>query len=102
MSYNECMKHQPKKCENCGVKFSPKYGVTAAYWVKRRFCSEECTYAGMKGQRRRTFGRERVPLAARFWSKVEKGPKGRCWLWKGALTVWGYGYLGNRRKPNIL
>lgn len=43
-----------------------------------------------------------MSLADRFWSKVEKGGDGECWAWLGAKTTQGYGYLGNRRKPNAL
>ncbi|MGP5001857.1 hypothetical protein ACTXIX_14930 [Glutamicibacter ardleyensis] len=32
----------------------------------------------------------------RFWAKVFKGPKGKCWIWTGAIGDDGYGryYLG--------
>lgn len=38
-----------------------------------------------------------VPLAERFWPKVEK--TATCWLWRGALSTWGYGRIkGNDRR----
>jgi DNA-binding XRE family transcriptional regulator len=90
------MKITPKKCEVCGVEFSPKYRVTEAYWKGRRYCSHACMHKGQVGQRLATYGKERLSLAERFWSKVAKrGPKD-CWLWTGATTFRGYGKLGNR------
>ncbi|MDO8671246.1 MAG: HNH endonuclease [Dehalococcoidia bacterium] len=37
-----------------------------------------------------------IPLAARFWAKVEKGEG--CWTWKGTCDRRGYGriYVGSR------
>lgn len=99
-----------KICEQCGQEFVAAYAVTAAYWSTRRFCSYTCAREGMRGERRSTFGKEKIPLKDRFWSKVDKNgpiPKhcpelDQCWVWTGARMLYGYGYLGNRRKPNNL
>jgi len=39
-------------------------------------------------------GRPPVPLADRFWLKVEKTET--CWLWRGAITKFGYGQTSDR------
>src|SRR4051812_27415515 len=88
----------PKKCQVCGVKFSPPYRFTAKYWAMRRFCSPACSHAGLRGQRRSTFGKPKLSLADRFWPKVVKRGKNECWLWIGAKNPHGYGRLGG--KPN--
>jgi hypothetical protein len=52
-------------------------------------------------KRRSTFGVEKVSLANRFWSKVQKEPDSNgCWLWIGAKDVYGYGYLGATRRKS--
>lgn len=35
-------------------------------------------------------------LAERFWARVEKGAG--CWIWKGAISRWGYGAIGSGSK----
>ena len=35
-----------------------------------------------------------MPIADRFWSKVQKGAADQCWLWMGALDPSGRGSLG--------
>ena len=102
MSYSLWTMIQPKKCEKCGSDFLPKYRVTAKYWSKRRFCSDECKEIGRRGERRSSYGVERKSLADRFWSKVEKRGDDECWEWQGAITTFGYGYLGiARRQPAV-
>jgi hypothetical protein len=102
---------QPKKCEVCNVEFLPAYRVTEEYWQGRRFCSPRCTQIASRGKRRPTFGKAMVTLEHRFWSKVNKdGPiqphcqhLGPCWVWTGATTMDGYGYLfGTRREHRRL
>lgn len=103
---------KPKICEYCGVEFLPSYRFSKKHWEKRRFCKVSCRTEGRRGERRSSFNQERIPLSERFWSKVNRDTclgescgchrgLGHCWLWIGAKDVKGYGYLGNRRKPNI-
>lgn len=89
------MKHTPKNCEVCGVKFLPGYKMTVAYWAARKYCSHDCMHKAQRGVRLPTYGRHRVSLSDRFWSKVDKRGKGECWLWTGARTN-GYGKIGER------
>ena len=35
----------------------------------------------------------RIPIAERFWPKVDNRGPGECWLWIGATDRWGYGRL---------
>jgi hypothetical protein len=45
-----------------------------------------------KNARRRVGPQERIPLEARFWSKVDRsGEVGTCWKWMGAIQKAGYG-----------
>jgi hypothetical protein len=37
----------------------------------------------------------RIPIAQRFWSKVDKSDG--CWLWTAGRTKLGYGIIGNRQ-----
>lgn len=47
---------------------------------------------------RRRPGPPPIPVAQRFWTKVQKS--GGCWLWTGTVTRWGYGQiLGPHRVP---
>lgn len=92
------MKNITKKCEVCGSECSPKYRVTKAYLERIRFCSHACMHEGQRGQRLSTYGKTRISLAERFWSKVDKQERDDCWLWTGAKTrIGGYGKLGNRQ-----
>lgn len=38
----------------------------------------------------------RIPLAERFWSRVEK--TSGCWIWQGRLDTGGYGTIGHEGK----
>lgn len=38
--------------------------------------------------------RKHRTLAERFWSRVDKSPRG-CWLWAGPKNSHGYGHLGS-------
>ena len=43
----------------------------------------------------------RIPLAVRFWAKVQKTDG--CWLWTGGLKVAGYGgFYTDRRGRSVL
>lgn len=46
----------------------------------------------------------RIPIEQRFWAKVNKTGPGECWLWTGAKTNGGYGFLsrGGRGAGNVL
>jgi hypothetical protein len=86
-----------KQCEYCGKEMTVTYRVTKAYWGRRRFCSPQCRVHGTKGESRQTRGKEKRPLAERFWFKVYKRRSNECWEWGGATTVDGYGYLAGTR-----
>jgi hypothetical protein len=38
----------------------------------------------------------RMPVDLRFWSKVERSND--CWLWRGTMSVYGYGFFKVRGK----
>lgn len=42
-----------------------------------------------------------VPLAARFWSKVECAGAGVCWPWKGRRNPKGYGMFDLNHRPQM-
>lgn len=44
-------------------------------------------------------GPPRIPLALRFWNKVQKTEG--CWLWRGFRNRTGYGQIGNRPGPPL-
>lgn len=94
----------PKTCEVCGCTFLPSYRVARRYWATRRFCSELCRDQALRGQPHPSRGRERVGLAERFWSKVDRRGDAECWPWRGATTdaAFGYGYLGVTRGQSQL
>lgn len=83
-------------CEICGARFHPPLSSVGKNLRLRpgtgRFCSRTCSGIGRRGPR--------LPLAARFWAKVDfDGPVpdpaphlGPCWLWTGANTL-GYGII---------
>jgi len=37
----------------------------------------------------------------RFWSRVDVGDSGECWLWKGQKSAKGYGKILNANRPFI-
>lgn len=40
----------------------------------------------------------RIPMALRFWQRVERGPN--CWLWSGGTNERGYGKISDdNRRP---
>ncbi len=82
-----------KPCEVCGKSLIPKYRVTDKYLKKRRFCSDECKFIGMRDDPRLHLPKKRTPLQTRFWAKVERSAADECWMWAGATEVSGYGFL---------
>lgn len=76
-------------CLTCGTHFTVRQ--SAADKGEGRYCSPSCYREGQRG--------ERVPLADRFWAKVNKdGPTpphrpelGACWVWTGSSQPRGYG-----------
>jgi hypothetical protein len=80
-------------CQTCGQPFE-----TMPVYVKRgqaKHCSIACS-----------FEERRIPLAERFWTKVDKnGPipedrpeLGPCWVWRGSIRRDGYGTV-HQSKP---
>lgn len=61
-------------CIECGAEYVPCSKAQA-------YCSKGCA----------TTRRNRRPLAARFWEKVDRS--GECWLWTASRDEWGYGRL---------
>ncbi len=73
-------KFLPRTCASCGTAFLIEPSEVARGGGV--FCSTACYHKS----------RER-PLAERFWEKVEKSDG--CWLWTGAKSDFGYGFLFN-------
>ncbi len=77
-------------CLSCGLTFEKKRSDVAR--GEGRYCSQRC-------YRDATTGVERIPLADRFWAKVDKnGPVirpelGPCWVWTGYIRQDGYGSI---------
>jgi hypothetical protein len=81
---------------------APSVGHKAEFWC-RCSCGTERSVSGCRLLRGRTKScgckansrnnRPTVPVAARFWAKIEKGYPGQCWGWTGALNSSGYGTL---------
>ena len=67
-----------KPCDHCGEPMETYPKAIARGHGK--FCSLACTTAA-----------RRVPLADRFWTRVEKS--GDCWPWNGRLNHAGYGEI---------
>lgn len=71
-------------CEHCERLFSVR-----AWRRNPRFCSRGCAHdAGS--------GRQPIPIAERFWPRVDKavgqGPDGTCWEWTASRNGDGYGF----------
>lgn len=75
-----------KHCIVCGSPFhrAGKAALTAKY------CSKKCREI------------QTIPLAERFWGKVDKAGPDECWLWDGARKTSGYGLIvsGGPRKTS--
>jgi len=68
----------PMVCQQCGKSFTGES-------KERKYCSMRC--AGIASN----IGRQRRPIAERFWECVDK--TGDCWLWTGTLSTHGYGLI---------
>lgn len=55
-------------CERCGQQYSKPYGLSAAQWAKRRFCSKRCA-----GMRRSTNDQDILTMYANGHSSTEIG-----------------------------
>jgi hypothetical protein len=85
-------RHVTCTCLTCGTTFEIKASAQAR--GEGLYCSGTCYRATITGV-------ERVPLAERFWSKVDKnGPVpehcpelGPCWVWTGHIRKDGYGAI---------
>jgi len=71
-------------CEECGKHFLAK--PSQVFYSGARYCSHPCRYKGLS----RT---KEVPLAERFWAKVQKAEG--CWLWTASVNATGYGIIGS-------
>src|SRR5262245_35202412 len=40
----------------------------------------------------------RIPVETRFWRNVAVGSGGGCWMWTGAASSSGYGYISSNEK----
>ncbi len=67
-----------QQCPECGVEFEL---LASRVKAGRTYCSELC--GGLA---------RRVPLAERFWTKVDKTVG--CWLWTAYCDDGGYGVVG--------
>lgn len=89
-SNTEGLASMPVKCtcRNCGKTFSSL--PSAVSRGRGKYCSRACKYEDF-----------RIPLADRFWSKIDKnGPipehrpeLGRCWIWVARSWAHGYGKI---------
>jgi hypothetical protein len=77
-----------KECAICGQGIRRRDFTCLRDFQKRRTCSKTCMY-----EYRRANAPTAVPLAERFWQKVDKRGPDDCWTWT-ASTSYGYGKLG--------
>lgn len=82
--WRESRKRQTARpCEHCKCTFQAfNYDIERG---KGRFCSRKCHNA---------FRKSPAQFVQRFWSKVDKS--GDCWIWKAAVSKYGYGMVGRR------
>ncbi len=90
-----------KTCQLCDEDFERLDSTKPSNWKTQKFCSVKCARLGNSTL---------FDDLGRFWPHVDKnGPLpsydhtvGRCWIWTGALHVFGYGlfstYRGGVRK----
>ena len=70
-----------KSCLACGKDFK----VFPCNEARRKYCSYSCSSRAL-------WAAKIVPLAERFWSKVDIKGESECWNWIGS-TAKGYGYI---------
>lgn len=70
-------------CQACGIEF--RIIRSFALQGRGKFCSVKC---------RASMPIPHVPVAERFWSKVDKRGPSECWLWTGSRNRKGYGAMG--------
>ncbi len=69
-------------CEKCGSQFLAKLSNLKKGPV--RYCSRECYVA-----------RQRIPVADRFWTKVDRSGENECWIWIASYRTTGYGIVAD-------
>jgi hypothetical protein len=68
------------RCVECGTEFY----APPSHREKRSYCSRKCRASAQSKW-------QHVPLADRFWEKVDKS--GECWIWTAAMLKTGYGSI---------
>lgn len=78
--------HNPKKCITCGSDYVRRVDEGKFEFSQRKTCSHECAVIA-------TNTANTVPLAERFWNKVDIGSDASCWEWLGTINSNGYGTI---------
>lgn len=73
-----------KNCEHCDKEFS-----TTCHTRQQQFCSVTCSNYHVKRKVAR-------PILERIFEKLQKTDT--CWLWKGTVTIYGYGQIAYQKK----
>jgi hypothetical protein len=73
-----------KTCPQCKREFGPADLKQPAMFKRQKWCGLPCYHASKK------FTREEAADA--FWSKVDKGGAGGCWLYTGYRQKFGHGW----------
>lgn len=81
--------HETCTFDDCGV---PHYG--------RGLCQKHYSRWHRYGDTNALRNTKGVPLAERFWPKVDKsGGPDACWPWLGGINGDGYGFIRDREGP---